>query len=283
MADTLTATIVGAISSPTLGPLGRPRSTVRPEEMAEAKRRLRAALAVSYTARAYGQAMADGDRRRLIGALITAGKRDADRIAEQLQSGAISALVWLRSFVGVYRPVQLAAAMVGAGREDIPPPLLARAEESNDEAVPLLARFAQVVLLATAGRNIAAGLAAIPAPTRERIRKAADRPMTPRELAAEAIKGGKLAARMGLYVGRAWLTQELVRQGLHVLLGYAWERNILGDAEHCAECVEATLRGWVPIGTLPRIGARLCMVNCRCTMRFARGVNPPEITSKEIA
>lgn len=52
--------------------------------------------------------------------------------------------------------------------------------------------------------------------------------------------------------------------------GYQAERNVLGAAEHCAQCQEQTARGWVPIGSLIPVGARTCRSNCRCSIRYQR-------------
>lgn len=46
------------------------------------------------------------------------------------------------------------------------------------------------------------------------------------------------------------------------------ERNVLGNAEHCSECRELAARGWVPVGTLPRIGTRRCLGNDRCRIEY---------------
>lgn len=56
---------------------------------------------------------------------------------------------------------------------------------------------------------------------------------------------------------------------------WLFEKNILGDAEHCRDsehtvgCVTVTEAGWQPIGTLPKIGTRSCLANCRCTLVFS--------------
>jgi hypothetical protein len=51
-------------------------------------------------------------------------------------------------------------------------------------------------------------------------------------------------------------------------LGYVDELNVLHPAEHCAECIDASARGWVPIGTNVPIGQRQCRGNDRCSMRY---------------
>jgi hypothetical protein len=46
------------------------------------------------------------------------------------------------------------------------------------------------------------------------------------------------------------------------------ERNVLGVAEHCSDCVGETARGWVPIGELKPIGTRACLGGCRCFIEY---------------
>jgi hypothetical protein len=57
------------------------------------------------------------------------------------------------------------------------------------------------------------------------------------------------------------------------------ERNLLGNAEHCQpdprrphipDCPSLTRKAWVAIGTLPPIGERLCVWNCRCEIEYRR-------------
>lgn len=65
--------------------------------------------------------------------------------------------------------------------------------------------------------------------------------------------------------------------------GYNQEKNILGVAEHCDECVALTTRGnqgWVPIGTLPEIGTRTCLGNCKCRIIYRR-TSPGEAVDPE--
>lgn len=52
--------------------------------------------------------------------------------------------------------------------------------------------------------------------------------------------------------------------------GFQSCRNILGAAEHCAQCREQTARGWVPAGSLVPIGSRTCRGNCRCRIAYSR-------------
>jgi hypothetical protein len=44
------------------------------------------------------------------------------------------------------------------------------------------------------------------------------------------------------------------------------ERNLSHSADPCGECPTLSRRGWVPLGTLPPVGTRQCVANCRCTI-----------------
>lgn len=52
--------------------------------------------------------------------------------------------------------------------------------------------------------------------------------------------------------------------------GYTEERSILRPGESCTECVEEAGKGWQKLGTLKRIGDRLCRANCRCSKQYRR-------------
>lgn len=66
----------------------------------------------------------------------------------------------------------------------------------------------------------------------------------------------------------------------HQFADYDEELNELDlHADHCLPdpargtegCPELTALGWVPIGTLPPIGERSCVFNCKCYIRYRRG------------
>lgn len=46
------------------------------------------------------------------------------------------------------------------------------------------------------------------------------------------------------------------------------ERNVLGSAEHCADCSAQSRRGWVAVGSLTQPGSRRCQSNCCCHLEF---------------
>lgn len=79
----------------------------------------------------------------------------------------------------------------------------------------------------------------------------------------------------GSFMARARLYAASVRASLHesmtevvMAAGYTEERNVLHPAEHCAECLDQSAAGYVPLGTLVPIGARQCLGNDKCTMRY---------------
>jgi hypothetical protein len=91
------------------------------------------------------------------------------------------------------------------------------------------------------------------------------------------LSGNRLNARANLYsqLGYAALEDDLQREKTKA--GFTEERNVLDPgAEHCHEtsgrpgCEEITAKGWVPIGTLPKIGERACYTNDRCELQYRK-------------
>lgn len=90
---------------------------------------------------------------------------------------------------------------------------------------------------------------------------------------AEALAHFNTVARSQMYSGAARTTFSDVRRNEMDATGTTdEERNDLGGAvsEHCSECPRLTLRGWVPLKTLPMVGRRLCISRCHCTIRYRR-------------
>ena len=84
---------------------------------------------------------------------------------------------------------------------------------------------------------------------------------------------GRADVRARLYGQAARQTYVDVQRRQAAQSGVMFERNVLGAAEHCAECVAQTARGWVPIGTLIPPGRRTCRGNCRCSISYARSAS----------
>lgn len=74
--------------------------------------------------------------------------------------------------------------------------------------------------------------------------------------------------RIVMYAEAAFGTIQEIRRALAEQIGYAQERRMLGEADHCVDCVRDARLGWQPIGTLPSIGDSICRTNCRCEFTF---------------
>lgn len=87
----------------------------------------------------------------------------------------------------------------------------------------------------------------------------------------QALDGTALR-RSEMYMGKARKTHHKLHRREMQKIGYNQERNVLGVAEHCEECVALTNRGdadgWVPNGTLTPIGDRICLSNCKCRIEY---------------
>lgn len=80
-------------------------------------------------------------------------------------------------------------------------------------------------------------------------------------------RDGKAVTRAKMYGQQARVVYEQVRAREERHLGYDQERNALdAAAESCDQCLTLSKLGWVGLGTLPPIGARTCLSNCRCTI-----------------
>jgi hypothetical protein len=77
-----------------------------------------------------------------------------------------------------------------------------------------------------------------------------------------------MAARAAMYAQSARRTFEAMWKSQQVDAGKTEERNVLGNAEHCAQCVDMSAIGWVLIGTLIPIGERTCLSNCKCRILY---------------
>lgn len=79
---------------------------------------------------------------------------------------------------------------------------------------------------------------------------------------------GSLIARVGLYAQASRGTYEDMVERAAKSEGATESKSELGAADHCAECVSESQRGWVPIGDLIPIGDRTCKQNCHCMIVY---------------
>lgn len=80
---------------------------------------------------------------------------------------------------------------------------------------------------------------------------------------------GTLRTRMGMYGSAGWGTLQGVYGIRAGMMGFQFEENVLGVAEHCEGCIAETAKGRVPIGTLVPVGDRDCLSNCKCRIVFS--------------
>lgn len=90
---------------------------------------------------------------------------------------------------------------------------------------------------------------------------------------------GRLLNRTRLYAEAARGTHREMQRRIAQQSGRTQEMNQLGAADrHCAQCQGCTAQGWVPIGTLPRVGGRSCGTNCHCSI-LTRHLPPLEVAA----
>lgn len=83
------------------------------------------------------------------------------------------------------------------------------------------------------------------------------------------VEGNDFArARMYAEAGRG--TYHTFDQQWHEDNGFDEERSIRHTDDSCVGCVAAEALGWQKIGTIPPIGSRNCLANCRCTMEHRK-------------
>lgn len=95
-----------------------------------------------------------------------------------------------------------------------------------------------------------------------------------RNFAAEIASGkqllnGSALVRADLYGQAARGTFEEMRRRMAELDDMEEEIRILGEADHCADCLSSAGH-WEPLGTLPRIGDSQCITHCHCRFRFRK-------------
>lgn len=80
--------------------------------------------------------------------------------------------------------------------------------------------------------------------------------------------GKRSVARARLYAQAVMTTYEKAVLAREKAAGTELYRLRLAPAEHCSECLIDSAKGFVPIDTLADIGARECLINCRCSWEY---------------
>lgn len=90
------------------------------------------------------------------------------------------------------------------------------------------------------------------------------------------LSDAQIAVRADMYAQGVWSTYQRTLGLLADDTGMDEERNVTDPAaESCAECDGLEADGWVDLDTLPEVGDRTCMSNCRCTIEYRRAGAAP--------
>ena len=82
--------------------------------------------------------------------------------------------------------------------------------------------------------------------------------------------GPGAVARASMYAEAARATHREAQRRQAKDRGMDEERNHLSAKESCVGCIEQTLRGWVPVGTLVPCGSRTCLSRCKCSLSYRK-------------
>jgi hypothetical protein len=87
---------------------------------------------------------------------------------------------------------------------------------------------------------------------------------------AAGLSEKQIAARAKMYVSAAREAFDKGQQVANKQAGMDQELWVLGDAEHCPDCVAYAGEGWQEIGYFPVVasGATVCLTNCACHKEY---------------
>ncbi len=174
--------------------------------------------------------------RQVNGAVETVIRAAGERMvgfSQQLQEGSISISQWQAAMVAELKPLHVGAAAIGRGGwAQMSPADWGWTGAQLKKQYAFLRNFAH---------DIATG----------------KQPMD-----------GRLLQRARMYASAAAGIQREMARRTGAAIGRTQERNVLGSTDrHCSQCVGCTAQGWVPIGSLPAIGSRICVSQCRCVIQ----------------
>lgn len=79
---------------------------------------------------------------------------------------------------------------------------------------------------------------------------------------------GRALMRANMYGEAARGTFEEMRRRSMIAAGMTEGRRILGDADHCDDCLEFAAEGWMPAEDVPAIGDSICLTRCHCEIEY---------------
>lgn len=97
----------------------------------------------------------------------------------------------------------------------------------------------------------------------------------------EQLKDGRLTRRAQMYAYSSRGTYHDIERSMMEEQGYTEEARIRTARDSCSDCIRFDIdnMGWRPIGTLPRIGESICLVNCQCYFAYRRRRGEQEVPS----
>lgn len=177
--------------------------------------------------------LSDAARRGLVEAIIDAGLSSLRRAGTALVDGASTVASWFATMKAGLMPRLYAGTMAMAQTIDLAPVDRDGVADAATVQIGFLTRFR---------REIESG----------------DQPLS-----------GVVPARSAGYANSIWSVAMNLHAASKLRDGYSEERRVMGGAErHCVVCPELAARGFVKIGTLPKIGDSPCGPGCRCWFTY---------------
>lgn len=174
--------------------------------------------------------------RDALDAAIDNSSKQVRALTEQLRAGTVSLADWQLGMAREVKSAHLASAALAKG---------GWAEMSP-------ADFGRVGPLVKEQYRFLAGFAADVASGKQRL-------------------DGTLPRRAEMYIQAGRGTYHVIEQREQRGRGMTEERNILYPGDSCEGCLAEEARGWVGIGELVPIGARICLTRCRCSINYRAG------------
>lgn len=182
-----------------------------------------------------GRVVSSAEIRRGVETVIRKSARRVEALSGQLRSGSISVEDFEISMRAELKSVHLATSMAAkGGREAMSQSDYGRVGQRLRQEYQYLARFSD---------QIASG---------------------------QLPLDGRFTRRAASYSNAARNTFAETERSERIAHGDRWERNVLQPGESCEGCKAATDAGVVPIGSLPQVGSRDCLSNCRCRIVYQK-------------
>lgn len=84
----------------------------------------------------------------------------------------------------------------------------------------------------------------------------------------------KIEQRLKMYALSGEISGSIIKQNKAASEGKTYMKRILGNAEHCPDCINYASLGWQLTGTLPmpKVACR-CGSNCKCSVIYSENIN----------